>query len=142
MFEGSVAYIGEDVGISCVGCCCGEANARKLGVTQLKSPMSTRSNFSYLHRLAESTWDAMSNLLLKTEVLESAKAFFLCLPDAVDDILDVQNIVCLAVARIAKGHARRVHLRDGSEGKMRWPRLDEYHVAGQDTSSVCATCCC
>lgn len=26
----------------------GDANARKLGVTQLKSPMSTRSNVSYL----------------------------------------------------------------------------------------------
>ena len=45
----------------CGFCCCcdleddccdvgywGDANARKLGVTQLKSPMSTRSNVSYL----------------------------------------------------------------------------------------------
>jgi hypothetical protein len=90
-------------------------------VTQLKSPMSTRSNFSYLCVLALVACHQFENVLFQAEVLEPAKTFLLGLPDTVDNILDVENVVCLAVAGIAEGHARRVHLRDGSKGEMGWP---------------------
>ena len=121
MLEGSVAYIGDEVGISCVGCCWGEAKARKLGVTQLKSPMSTRSNFSYLGLSVLVNGRDSVNILLEAEVLETAEALFLGLPYTVDDVLDVQNIVGLAVASVAEGHARRVHLGNGRQSKVRWP---------------------
>jgi hypothetical protein len=54
MVVGRVEYMGELGGITWVGRCCGDAKARKSGVTQLKSPMSTRSNFSYLVLLVKS----------------------------------------------------------------------------------------
>jgi hypothetical protein len=38
MLEGRAAYSGDDLGISAVGECWGEANAKNDGVSQLKSP--------------------------------------------------------------------------------------------------------
>jgi hypothetical protein len=59
--------------------------------------------------------------LLQAKVFESTETFFFGLPYAINDILDVQDIISLAVACIAEWHARRVHLRNGSQGEMRWP---------------------
>jgi hypothetical protein len=83
-----------------------------------------------------------ANLLLETEVFEPAETFFLGLPYAINDVLDVQDIVSLAVPGVAERHAGRVHLRNGCQGKMRRPRLDEHHVARQNARRVSATCLC
>ena len=37
-FVGSEAYNGEEGDIGAIGSCCGDAKARNLGVSQLKSP--------------------------------------------------------------------------------------------------------
>src|SRR4051794_22109471 len=107
MLDGSVAYVGEEVGISYAVFCLKEEKARKLGVTQLKSPMSTRSNFSSLRMLAMVGRCKVANLILQTEVLETAEALRLRLPDTVDDILDVQDVVGLGVAGVAERDGRR-----------------------------------
>ena len=65
----------------------------------------------------------MMHILLETEVLEVAKAFLLCLPDPIHYILDVKNIVGLAVSSVSEWHARRVHLCNWCESQMRWPAL-------------------
>ena len=45
---GSILYSGDDGDNAATGLCCGDANAMKFGVIQLKSPMSTLSYLSYL----------------------------------------------------------------------------------------------
>lgn len=49
---GNRAYSGDVTGTGATGACCGDAKARNSGHNQLKSPMSTLSNFSYLHLLS------------------------------------------------------------------------------------------
>ena len=79
------------------------------------------------------------DVLLEIEVLQVEEAFFLGAEDAVDDVLDAQTVVCLAIARIAEGHARWVHLRNRCECQMRWPILYQHHIASENARSICAT---
>lgn len=64
------------------------------------------------------------DILFQTKVFERAEAFLFSAPDAVDDILDGDSVVCLAVAGVSKGHAWRIHLRNRCQCKMRRPVLD------------------
>ena len=79
------------------------------------------------------------NSLFEAEVLEATETLLLCLPHTVDDVLYGQAVVSLTVAGIAERHAWRVHLGNGRQSKMRWPILDQDHVASKDACSVCAT---
>lgn len=60
-------------------------------------------------------------VLLEAEVLEPAKTLLFRLPHAVDNILDVENVVSLAVSSVTEWHARWIHLRNGCESQMRRP---------------------
>jgi hypothetical protein len=77
--------------------------------------------------------------LFKAKILKTAEAFLLCLPYTVDDVLYSQTVVSLTVAGIAERHAWGIHLGDGGQGKMRWPVLDQDHVASKNACSICAT---
>jgi hypothetical protein len=76
--------------------------------------------------------------LLKVKIAESAEGLFLGLPHAVNNILNVQDKVGLAVSSIAERHVRRIGLRNGSQSQMRGPRLDHDHVACNETCGICA----
>ena len=136
---------------------CGDAKAKKLGVTQLKSPMSTRSKVSYLAR--NGTWISdmplkmilytffgrevgekkAKGILLQAKILQAADGFLLRLPNTINDVLDGKNVVRLAVASISEWHARRIHLDERRQRKMRRPVLYEHHVACQHARGVCPT---
>ncbi len=114
-----------------------------MGVTQLKSPMSTLSNFSYLHftvsaKNVTSKQTSAQIILFKVKVAEPTQALLLGLPNTVNNILDVQDEVSLTVSGIAEGHVRRVGLRNRCEGQVGRPGLDENHVASHEASGVCA----
>lgn len=80
-----------------------------------------------------------SNSLLKAKVLQAAKALLLCLPHTVDNVLYGETVIGLTVTSVTERHAWRVHLGNGRQSKMRWPVLDQDHVASKDACSVCAT---
>ena len=139
--HGSVEYRGSVGDMTFVGWCCGEAKARKEGVTQLKSPMSTLSNFSYLCRpsvLRER--GAGSCLLFEIELVESTKVLFFGFPNTIDHVLYGKTVVSLTVPGVSEGHARRVHLRDWGQREMWWPFLDKNHVARKYACSISPTC--
>lgn len=60
----------------------------------------------------------------------------LCSPDTIHHILDVQNEISLAVSSVTERHVRRVRLRDGCQSQMWRPRLDQNHVACDETRAV------
>lgn len=76
------------------------------------------------------------DLLFQIELLQLAQALLLRLPNTVDNVLDVENKVSLAVSGISEGHIRRIGLRDGCESQVRRPGLDEHHVAGNQAGSI------
>lgn len=82
--------------------------------------MSTLSNFSYLREQLATRIDPtitnIDNILFEVEVTKAAQALLLGSPHTVDDILDVQNEVRLAVPRITEGHVRRIGLRNRRKG--------------------------
>ncbi len=54
-----------------------------------------------------------AHILIQTESTETAEILLFRAPHSIDDILDVDDIVGLAVAGVAEGHVRRVGLGDG-----------------------------
>lgn len=64
------------------------------------------------------------DVLFQTEVLKGAETLFFSSPDAVDNILDGDCVVCLAVSSVSERHAWRIHLRNWCQCEMRWPVLD------------------
>ena len=81
------------------------------------------------------------DLLLEIELLQLAQVLLLGLPNTIDDILNVQNKVGLTVAGISEGHVGWVCLRDRGECQMRWPSLDEHHIARYQAGSIGTTSC-
>lgn len=57
-------------------------------------------------------------------------------PHAINNILDGQNEIRLAVSGVTEWHVRRVSLRNWGQSQMRWPGLDENHVASDQASSI------
>ena len=68
-------------------------------------------------------------ILFKVECLDVYYLVFLGSPQPIYKVLDGQHIVGLTVSCISEHHERRVGLCQGCYGKMRWPVLDQHHVA-------------
>ena len=82
--------------------------------------------------------DALEALVLvEVEVLQVDHLLLLGLPHAVHHVLHGDAVVGLAVAGVSEGHQRRVDLGDGGEGEVRWPALDENHIAGHEGGGIC-----
>jgi len=140
MHDGRVAYVGEVTGISSTGCDCGEAKARNCGDTQLKSPISTRSNRSYLNLCKFMSYQSIVlRLLIEAELLEWQQVLFFRFPYTVHYVLDVQYEVRLTVACITKWHVWRIRLRNWCQRKVRRPCLNQHHVARYQACSICST---
>lgn len=89
-------------------------------------------------RMENSNRPKVDNILFKVEVAKATQTLLLGFPHTVDDILNVQDEVRLAVPRIAEGHVRRIGLRNRRKGEVGWPRLNQDHVACHNASSICA----
>jgi hypothetical protein len=61
------------------------------------------------------------DILFEVEVFESQEVLFLCLPDTVYDILNVQHKICLTIPSISERHVWRIGLRNRRKRKMRRP---------------------
>lgn len=75
-------------------------------------------------------------IFIKVKVVQIDALFFLGLPDAIDNVLDGDAVISLAVSGITERHQRRVDLCDGCEGQVRRPVLNQHHVAREHASSI------
>jgi hypothetical protein len=61
------------------------------------------------------------NALFKIEVFEPEQILLFRLPHTINNILDVQHIICLTVSSISERHIWGVGLRNWRKSKMWWP---------------------
>lgn len=78
-------------------------------------------------------------LLFQIELLQLTQMLFLGLPYSIDYILNVQDKVCLTIASVSEWHVGGICLGDWSKCKMRWPCLNQYHIACNQAGSVGST---
>ena len=84
--------------------------------------------------------DSLESLVLvQVEVVQVAALLFLGLPHTVNNILNTDTVVGLAVTGISEGHQRRVDLRNRGEGQMGRPVLNKDHVAREHACGIGAT---
>jgi hypothetical protein len=89
-------------------------------------------------RMEKSKQQEFDNILFKVEVAKATQTLLFGFPHTINDILNVQDEVRLAVPRIAEGHVRRIGLRDRRKGEVGWPGLNQDHVACHNAGSICA----
>ncbi|KAI6761699.1 hypothetical protein HG531_002252 [Fusarium graminearum] len=84
--------------------------------------------------------DSLESLVLvQVEVVEVAALLLLGLPHTVDNILNANTVVRLAVTGVSERHQRRIDLRNRGEGQVRRPVLDKDHVAREHAGGIGAT---
>lgn len=76
------------------------------------------------------------NILLEIEFTQATERVLFGLPHTIDDILDVQDEIRLAVSSVSERHVGWISLRNRRQRQMRWPGLNENHVASNQTGSI------